>query len=136
MLEALAVLGAVDGVRRGADNRHAVGFQRPGQLERRLSAVLDDYSLGLLLADDFEYVFQGQRFEIQPIGGIEVGGHRFRIAVDHDGFVAILAQSEGGMDTAVVELDTLTDAVGAAAQHHDFGAVGRFGLALFLISGI
>ncbi len=136
LLKAFAVLGAVDGVRAGADDRHAVGFQRPGQLQRGLPAVLDDHALGLLLADDLQHVLQGQRLEIQPVGGVEVGGHRFRVAVDHDGFVAVLAQGESGMDAAVVELDALADAVGAAAQHHDFGAVGRFGLALFLIGGI
>ena len=35
-----------------------------------------------------------QRLEIEPVGGVVVGRHRLRIAVDHDGLVAGLAQRE------------------------------------------
>ena len=41
-LEPVPVLGEVDGVRRGAEDRHAGLFQRVGELERRLAAELDD----------------------------------------------------------------------------------------------
>src|SRR5690606_2544826 len=56
LLEALAVFGTVDSLRAGTDDRHASLFQRPGQFQRGLAAVLDDHALGLFDADDFQYV--------------------------------------------------------------------------------
>jgi hypothetical protein len=60
------------------------------------------------------------------VGGVEVGAHRLRVAVDHDGLVAQLLGRVYAMHAAVVEpacpagrLDALPDAVGAAAEHHD-----------------
>ena len=37
------------------------------------------------------------------------------------------AQGEGGVDAAVIELDALADAVGAAAEDHDFLPVAGAG---------
>jgi hypothetical protein len=51
-LEALAVLGPVDGVRRGADDGHAGRLEITGELERRLPAVLDDDPSGRSTVDD------------------------------------------------------------------------------------
>ena len=42
LLEAVAVLGEVDRVGRGAEDRHVGLLQRFGELERRLAAELDD----------------------------------------------------------------------------------------------
>ena len=44
LLEPLAVLGQVDGVGRGAEDRHAGLLQRLGQLQRRLAAELHDHA--------------------------------------------------------------------------------------------
>jgi hypothetical protein len=74
---------------------------------------------------DLEHVFERDRLEVQAIRGVVVGGHGLRVAVDHDGLVAVLAQRERGMHAAVVELDALADAVRTAAEHHDLLAVGR-----------
>ena len=38
--------------------------------------------------EHLEHVFEGQRLEVQPVGGVVVGGHRLRVAVDHDRLVA------------------------------------------------
>src|SRR3546814_9925723 len=46
---------------RSADDRHAVGFQRARQLERRLAAVLHDHALGLLQCHDLQHVLERQR---------------------------------------------------------------------------
>ncbi len=46
-LEPLAVLGHVDAVDAGADDRRAGRFQRLGQVERRLAAELHDHALRL-----------------------------------------------------------------------------------------
>src|SRR5712692_187696 len=40
------------------------------------------------------------------------------------------------MAAAVVELDSLSDAIGAAAQDHDLLSRGRLGLALRFIAGV
>ena len=86
--ELFAVFGAVDGGGRRAKDRHLLVKQRPGQLQRRLPAKLDDQSkelsIELLLVDDLQHMLDGQRFEIQAIRRIIVCGHRFRVAVDHD----------------------------------------------------
>ncbi len=87
-------------------------------------------------ADDFQHVFQCQRLEIEAVAGVEVGGHGFGVAVDHNRFKARFAQGECGVNAAVVKLDALTDAVRAAAENHHFFTVGRTGFAFFFVSGV
>ena len=90
----------------------------------------------LLDRDDLEHVLQRQRLEVQPVGSVVVGGDGLRVAVDHDGLEAVFAQRKRRVHAAVVELDALADAVGPAAQHHDFLAAGRPRLALLLVGRI
>jgi hypothetical protein len=122
-LEAVAVLGKVDHVGRGAEDRDAGLFQRVGQFQRGLAAELHDDAdkLARLLfgAQDLEHVLGGQRFEIQPVRGVVVGRDGLGVAVDHDGFIAGVAQREGGVAAAIVELDALADAVRPAAEDDD-----------------
>ena len=133
-LEAVAVLGEVDGIGRCAQDRHAGSLERLGELQRGLAAELhDDAAQGafrLLHGDDLEHVFGGQRLEIEPVGGVVVGRDRFGIAVDHDGLGAGRRQRKAGVAAAIVELDALPDAVGAAAQDDDLVAVRRRGLVI------
>src|SRR6185436_12844766 len=72
-------------------------------------------------------VFPRERLEIEPVGGVVVGRHCLRVAVDHDGLVAGLLEREGGVAAAVVELDALTDAVRSAAENDDFLLIRRRG---------
>ena len=118
LLEALAVLGHVDRVGRGADDRHAVALEVARELERRLAAELHDDAPRLLDVHDLEHVLERQRLEVQAVGGVVVGRDRLRVAVDHDGLEPVLAQRERRVHAAVVELDALPDAVRPAAQHH------------------
>jgi hypothetical protein len=105
--------------------------ERGGELERRLAAELHDDADGLLDARDLEHVLERQRLEVEAVGGVVVGGDGLGVAVDHDGLEAGRAQREARVDAAVVELDALADAVGAAAEDHDLLAVvGRRGLVL------
>ena len=83
-----------------------------------------------------EHVFPGQGLEIELVRGVVVGGHGFGVGVDHDGLHPHLLQGEGGLAAAVVELDALADAVGAAAQDHDFAPVGLAGLVFPLVGGV
>ena len=96
--------------------------------KRSLAAELHDHAVQRAVAalgvDDLQHVFRRQRLEIKPVGGVVVGRHRFRIAIDHDGFVARLLQREAGMAAAIVEFDALADAVRAAAENDDLLLVG------------
>jgi hypothetical protein len=117
------VLGKVDGFRGGAEDGHAGVGQLLCELQRRLATELNEdthHAAGTFLGgDDLEDVFERQRLEVQAGGDVVVGGDRFRVAVDHDGLVAGLAQCHGGVDAGVVELDALADAVGAGAEDQD-----------------
>ncbi len=75
--------------------------------------------------DDLQHIFRRERFEIEPVGGVVIGRHRLRIAVDHDGLVAGLLEREGGVTAAVIELDALADAVRPAAEDDDFLLIRR-----------
>ena len=133
LLEALAVLGEIDRVGRGAEDRHAGIGQRLGELERRLAAELHDHADELararLDADDLEHVLGGQRLEVEAVRGVVVGRDGLGVAVDHDRLEAGLGEREGGVHAAVVELDALADAVGPAAEDHDLAPRARPGLA-------
>src|SRR4030095_7634678 len=67
-VEALAVLGAIDGVGRRPQDRHPRLTQRHRELERRLPAELDDETERLFLLDDVEDVLQRERLEVKPVG--------------------------------------------------------------------
>ena len=120
----------------GADDRNPGLLQRHRQLQRRLAAELDDDSDGFLDGDDLQHVLQGEGLEVEPVGGVVVGGDGLGVAVDHDRLEPVLGQGEDAVDAAVVELDPLADAVGAAAEDHDLLAIGRRRLAFALVGGV
>jgi hypothetical protein len=101
-----------------------------------VAAVLHDHAEGLFLVDDLEHVLERERLEVEAVGGVVVGRHRLRIAIDHDGLEAVLAQRHRRVHAAIVEFDSLADAVRPAAQHHDFLALRRLGFALLLVGGV
>ena len=92
-----------------------------GQLERRLAPELDHHAFRLLELADRGHVLERQRLEVQPVGGVVVGGDRLRVAVDHHRVAAQLAHGLGGVHAAVVELDPLADPVGARAEDDHAG---------------
>ena len=132
-LKPLAVFREIDGVGAGAEDRHAFFREHVRQLQRRLAAELHDHAhqraLGLLDSHDLQHVFGRQRLEIETVGGVVIGGDGFRVAVDHDGLETLRRQRERRVAAAIVELDALTDAVGAAAEDDDLLLVRRLGLA-------
>ena len=75
-------------------------LERHRELERRLAPELDDHAQRPLPLDDVEDVLEGQRLEVEAVGGVVVGGHRLGVAVDHDGLDARLAEGEGGVHAA------------------------------------
>src|SRR5664280_642669 len=86
--------------------------------------------------DHLEHVFDGQRLEVQPVGGVVVGGDRLRIAVDHHGLVAGGGQREAGVHAGVVELDALADPVRPAAQDQHLAPAGAADLGLFVVGRV
>lgn len=138
--EGAAVLGGVDGLGRGAHDRHAVVLQGLREAQRGLAAELDDDARDrpclCLGVDDLQDVLERERLEVQPVGGVVVRGDGLGVAVDHHGLVARVAQREGGVDAGVVELDALADAVGARAQDDDRGLVALGDLVLLVVRGV
>ena len=119
LLEAFAILRQINRIHRGADNRDTRLFQSMREFQWRLSAELHDdpfyRAIYRFRRNHFHHVFCGQRLKIKPVGRIVIGRNRFRITVNHDGLIARLFQRIGGMHTAIIELNPLTDAVGTPA---------------------
>ena len=72
-LEAFTVFGGVDTVDAGADDGRSGRLERPGQIERGLTAELDNEAAGVHSFDDIEDIFCGKGFEKEIIGGVVVG---------------------------------------------------------------
>ena len=130
--EPLAVLGHVQRLVAGTDHGNAVTVQLLGQLQGGLPAQLHDHALGLLVLDDVVDVLPEDRLEVELVGRVEVRAHGLRVAVDHDGLVALLLGRQHAVHAAVVELDALPDAVGTAAEHDDLLLVAALALVLLL----
>jgi hypothetical protein len=78
----------------------------------------------------FEHILGGQRLEIEAVGRVVIGAHRFRIAVDHDRLVARPPAAHSRVAATIIELDPLPDPVRPAAQDHDLARVGRLAFIL------
>ena len=126
--KALAVLGKIDGVGLGTHDVHAALLEHARQLKRSLAAERHHDAVGALNIDNVHDVLVGERLKVQAVGRVVVGRNGLGIAVDHDGLKAAGRQRIARMHTAVVELDTLADTVGAGAQDHRLGLVRRRGL--------
>ena len=135
--ELFPVLGQLDRVDRRADDVHPGVVQTAGEVQRRLPAELDDHPLRRDGVVDVQHVLDRQRLEEQRVGGVVIGRHGFRVAVDHDRFGPHLAQRERGVATAIIELDALADSVRPAAQdHHPAFVVRRRQLGLVLVRAV
>ena len=126
--KALAVLGKVDGIGLGAHDVHAALLEHARQLKRSLAAERHHDAVGSLNIDDIHDVLVGERLKVQTVGRVVVGRNGLGIAVDHDGLEAAGRQRIARVHAAVIELDTLANAVGAGAQDHRLGLVRRRGL--------
>ena len=116
---------------------HAVLFQGVCQVQRCLSAELRDHAQRLFLLINTQYIFQCQRFEVQLVGCIIIGGNRLRITVYDDGLKSQILQRQRRVNTAVVKFDTLTDTVRTAAQNHDlFLIITGFCMIRRIVSGV
>src|SRR5699024_2836840 len=139
LAEMPTVLGRIDRLRGRPPDRQAGRFEALGQPERGLPAQLDDHpghlAYGTLGLIDLQDVLERQRFEVEAVGGVVVGGDGLRVAVDHHRLVAVL-QPQGGVHAGVVELDALADAVRPGADDQDGGALTRADLGLGIVAGV
>ena len=139
LIEPLPVLCHVDGLGAGAQDGDAAAVQELGQLDGGLAAEGHHHPHRLLHGDDVHDILRVQGLEVQPVGGVVVGGDGLRVVVDDDHVIAQLLQRPDAVDGGVVELNALADADGAGAQHHDDGlaAAGEGpGLAEAVIGGV
>ena len=79
---------------------------------------------------DVEDVFMREGLEEEQVAGVVVRAHRFGIRVDHDGLVSQFARGLRRVHAAIVELEPLSDTVGAAAEHDDLRLVGDLKLVI------
>ena len=138
--ESAAILGQVDGLRRGADDRNS-GIGEPlSQTERGLTAELhddtDQFARRLFGMDHLEDVFKGQRFEIEPVRGVVVRRHGLRVAVDHHRLETGLAQRQCGVYARVVEFDALPDPVRSRAEDDHLRPFTRGDLVLLVVTRV
>ena len=109
------VFRQVNRIWRSPDNRNSRLVELLSQLQRGLPTKLNNHAFRFFLVDDRNNILEGQRFEIEPIRRIVVSRDGFGIAVDHDGFITTFFCRQNTMNTRVVKLNSLTNAVGAGA---------------------
>src|SRR5699024_1931465 len=113
-----SIFGKIDHLKGSTKNMDTFFHKTLAQLQRCLSAYLQDNALGLLMLVDVQHAFPEDGFEVKLISNIEIGGDRFGITVHHDGLVAHILHGFDGVHAGVVKFDTLADAVGTAAEDH------------------
>ena len=111
-----------------------------GQVQRRLATKLDNYSdlrsrLRFVVVHS-EHVLERQRFKVEPIASIVIGRNCLRIAIDHDGFVAIIFERKSRVAAAVIEFNSLPDAIRARSQNDDLWRLCRWRLIFFVVGRV
>ncbi|MCG3141142.1 MAG: hypothetical protein HDKAJFGB_02357 [Anaerolineae bacterium] len=124
--ETRAVFGKLYRFGRRAENFHARVFQRAREIQRRLSAKLNQHAVGFFTFNHVHHIFKRDGFKIQTVGGVVIGADRFGIAIQHNRFDAQVLKRVTGMNTAIIKLDALPDAIRSAAENQNFFAVRRF----------
>src|SRR4051812_15966847 len=111
-------------------------LQIKSQIQRCLSTKLHNNAGWLLLSHDVQNIFECKRFEIEPVGSVIVRGNSFGTAVDHDGLIALLLESERRMAAAIIKLDALPDPVRTASKNYDFLTICRLSFVFFFVRGV
>jgi len=81
-------------------------------------------------------IFQCHGLEEELVRGIVIRGDGLRVVVDDVSLDALLAESHHGMNGAIIELDTLTDADRSRSQDQDLLSVRGLELAFCVIGGV
>ena len=123
--KSVPILGQIDGFRRCSQNFDAGFSQLIGDVQRRLPAELNNYTLWFLLFINAQNILDGQGFKIEFIRGVVIRRDGFRVAVDHDGLIPFFPNGKGGMNTAIVKFNALPNPVGTTPKNHNFLAVAH-----------
>jgi hypothetical protein len=134
----LAILGHVDGLRRGADHRDVEARQHPHSVERQRGVERGLPAHGgqqaesarndmAFLLDDLGDDLGRDRLDIGGVGEIGVGHDRRRIGVDQDDPIALGFERLDRLRAGIVELTGLPDDDRPCADDQDRGDVGPFG---------
>ncbi len=123
--ELVTVFGVVDGLRRGAENRHTLRIEFQRKVVRYLPACGYDDTERIFQFEDVHDPLKSQLVEIEPVAHIVVGGYRFGVVVNHDRAVPVLADGLQRLHSAPVELYRRADTVSTRAEHYDRAVVAR-----------
>src|SRR6266481_262839 len=106
------------------------------EIQRGLSAKLNDDAFWFFLLIDIEHVLEREWLEVKFVARVVIGRNRFRIRIDHDRFEPELAQGEGGVHAAVIKLNPLADPVRSAAENHHLAFATLAPLVLVAVSRV
>src|SRR5882762_4429112 len=116
--EELAIFSHFDALGRGADDVDSVFLQTEREVEWCLAAELGDGAPALFPLINMEHVLQGKRLEVKVVARVVIGGNSFGVRIDHEGLETIFFERERGVNTAIIKLNALSDAVRSSAQDH------------------
>ena len=134
--EVLPILGHFNAARLGANDGATICGEAGGEVQRGLTTELHDDGIGFFPLIDIEDILERERLEVELVAGVVIGGNRLGVGIDHDGLPTEFLQREGGVDAAVVELDTLADAVRSTAEDENLLFVAAAGFVLIAVGGI
>jgi len=83
-----------------------------------------------------KHIFSSERLEIEPVGGVVIRAHGFRVGVYHYAFHAHFRKGKAGVHAAVVKLYALAYAVRPASQNHHLLCLGVAHLVLLLVGAV
>ena len=125
LLELLAILGHLDGLKAGAQNLHlalvqdALALELHGEVEARLPAQTRQNGVRPLVAQNLGHVFQREGLHVDLVGDVHVGHDGGGVGVDQNDLVPFLAQRQARLRARVVKLRRLSDHDGAGADHQN-----------------
>ena len=132
LLEQVAVLPAVNGVRMGADHAHVLPLQHAaavelhGAVQGRLAAQGGEQGVRLFPDDDFLHELRGDRFNVGARGGLRVRHDGGGIGVYQHYFITFFPEGLAGLGAGVVEFAALADDDRAGADHENLFDGGIF----------
>ena len=130
LVEALTIFGAVDVIDGGTVDTESGALEFCREIDRCLTAELDNDAVRLFLVHNVQYILHSQRLEIEAVGDIKVRADGLRVVVDDDRFDAHLTQCPDRVHGAVVELDALPDADRSGAEYNHLFPIGNSNLVL------
>ena len=89
-----------------------------------MTAERHDHAHRIFHREYAHYILIGQRFKVQAIRRIVIGGYGFGVIVDDDHIIAELFERPHAVHGRIIKFNALTDANRAGAEHHDNGLSG------------